>query len=121
MGTNARRVLVTGSRTWSDTTVIREALERIWDPDTILVTGACPQGADLLAEQCWTRWGGQVERHPADWGRHGRAAGFRRNQQMIDTQPDQCLAFIRGHSRGATHCTRAAHRAGIPTTVHESD
>lgn len=119
--TTPRRVLVTGSRTWTDTAVIRHALAGVWHPDTILVTGDCPHGADRLAEQCWTRWGGQVERHPAQWQRHGRAAGFRRNQDMVDTRPDACLAFIHRHSPGATHCAHAARRAGIPTTVHRSD
>ena len=116
-----RRVLVTGSRTWTDTTVIRDALAAVWHPDTMLVTGACPHGADQLAEQCWRAWGGTVERWPADWRHHGRAAGFRRNQQMVDTAPDECVAFIRSHSPGATHCAQAARRAGIPTTVHHTD
>jgi len=60
--TTPRRVLVTGSRTWTDTALIRTALAAIWHPRTVLITGACPRGADHLTEQCWSHWGGTVER-----------------------------------------------------------
>lgn len=111
-----RRVLVTGSRTFTDTTVIRDALAAQWgDGTAVLVTGACPRGADRLAEQCWTAWGGRVERHPADWSRHGRAAGFRRNTHMVAAGADVCLAFLHGPSRGTRHTAELATRSGIPT------
>lgn len=117
------RVLITGSRMWTDRTVIRTALEKVWGwrPDTVLVTGACPRGADRLAEECWTRWGGAIERWPADWSRHGRAAGYRRNEDMVAAGADLCLAFIHNSSRGATHCAHAAQKAGIHTTIHRAN
>lgn len=121
MTDSRRRVLITGSRTWSGTSIIRDALAKVWHPDTVLVTGACRSGADFLAEQCWTHWGGTVERWPADWRRHGRAAGPIRNTAMVAAGADVCLAFIHRGSRGATRCARAADRAGIPTTVHTTD
>ena len=77
-----RRVLVTGSRTWTDEAAIAAALRQHWDGAAVLVSGACPRGADAIAERLWTAWGGQVERHPADWA-SGRDAGMRRNAAMV--------------------------------------
>jgi len=114
-----RRVLVTGSRTWTDTATIRDALAQQWgDGAAVLVSGACPRGADRLAEACWTRWGGHVERHRADWDRHGRAAGYRRNTVMVTAGASVCLAFIRAGSPGASHTAALAEAAGIPTHRH---
>jgi hypothetical protein len=110
-----RRVLVTGSRDWDDTTAIRDALAAVWEPGAVLVSGACPTGADRLAEACWTAWGGRVERHPADWDGLGRGAGLLRNWLLVNLGADVCIAFIRAGSRGASHCARLAEQAGIPT------
>lgn len=115
------RVLVTGSRTWTDTTAIRDALAEVWSPDTVLVHGGCPRGADQFADACWTRWGGQVERHPANWDRDGKTAGFVRNRAMVEAGADLCLAFIHNSSRGATHCATTAQEAGITTRIHRAD
>ncbi|MGI8817454.1 MAG: DUF2493 domain-containing protein [Pseudonocardia sp.] len=87
MSVHYQRVLITGSRTWTDVAVIRAALVQVWHPDTVLVSGGCPRGADALCEQCWQAWGGQVERHRADWARHGRAAGYRRNTHLVAGAP----------------------------------
>jgi len=117
-----RRVLVTGSRDWTDTTIIRAALAAQWGQGpAVLVSGGCPTGADRLAEACWSSWGGHVERHPPDWRNHGRGAGFRRNAAMVATGADVCLAFIHAASAGATHTAALAEQAGIPTHRHTQD
>ncbi|GAB3448861.1 SLOG family protein [Actinophytocola sediminis] len=92
-----RRILITGSRNWNHRPTIRAALVQVWRPSAILVSGACPRGADALCEACWEHWGGRVERHPAQWRTRGvldRSAGFRRNEAMIALGADVCLAFI---------------------------
>jgi hypothetical protein len=116
------RVLITGSRTWDRvedvTTALDELRERLGpDRRLTLVHGACPTGADQIADD-WAR-GHQadvsVERHRADWSTHQRAAGPIRNAGMVEAGADLCLAFIRDDSPGATGCTRMALAANIPT------
>ena len=116
------RILVTGSRTWTNRNLlgmelIQAAVELAGNTDApiTLVSGACPRGADRIAEMHAEGWGWTVERHPADWDAHRKAAGYIRNQQMVDLGADICLAFVRDGSHGATHCGQAAERAGIPT------
>lgn len=114
-----RRILITGSRTWPHAGDIRDALRAVWgNGDAVLITGACPRGADAIAERLWRAWGGHVERHPADWQRHGRRAGFIRNAEMVRLGADLCLAFIHRHSPGATHTAALTRRAGIPTRIY---
>jgi hypothetical protein len=62
-----------------------------------------------------------VEPYPADWDRWPRQAGYRRNAEMVAAGADECRAFIRGGSRGATHCAREAEKAGIPTRRWTAD
>lgn len=133
-----RRLLVTGSQDWDDFGIIRRPLKRAWDfdPDILLVSGACPRGADLLCETFWDEYlGGGVERHPADWypgGRFDGMAGIRRNEEMARLGAWGCVAFglpceraeCRGKpadpgwpfhvTHGTKHCSRLAKALGIP-------
>jgi len=111
-----RRILVTGSRTWSHLGQLRTVLARWYQqhPDAVLVHGDA-KGADRLAASMWAQWGGRTEAHPADWTTHGRRAGPLRNRHMVDLGADVCLAFIRGGSAGASHTASLAEAAGIPT------
>ena len=114
MSESRRRILVTGSRIWDDEDPIFEAL--VTEHDAILVSGACPRGADAIAERIVSGWAGwTIERHPADWKRYGKRAGFVRNAEMVELGADRCVAFIRAGSKGATMCADLAERAGIPT------
>jgi hypothetical protein len=135
-----RRLLVTGSQNWDDAATIWRILKVAWtfDPDILLVSGACPRGADLLCETYWDEYlGGGTERHPADWYPNGsrtmdRGAGFRRSEHMVHLGAWGCTAFIlpcerpgcRGRppdrglayhgTHGSVHCADYAEDHGIP-------
>jgi hypothetical protein len=122
--TDAFRVLITGSRDWTDREAIGQALIESRDgyprEDTrrmLLVSGACPTGADRIAEEYARAWGWLIERHPAEWNLYGKRAGFARNAEMVNLGADVCLAFIKNQSKGASHTANLAKLAGIPTLV----
>jgi hypothetical protein len=117
------RVLVTGSRGWTDRPTLCAALNKVeaeaGEPIAV-VHGACPTGADRMADEWAGLLGRRTERHPAQWDLYGRAAGFIRNADMVATRPDICLAFILDSSPGATDCADKAERVGIPTVRIEA-
>lgn len=109
------RILVCGGRHYEDRRTIRDALVHAAegaDSPVTLVHGAAP-GADQVAASV-AHWflGWATEAHPADWKRHGRAAGPIRNAEMAAAGADMCLAFPGG--RGTADMVRRAEAAGIP-------
>lgn len=108
------RLLVTGSRTWEDVRTIEQALAVILHrhPEgVLLVHGACPRGADTFAARAP---GYRTEAHPADWHRHGRVAGYRRNAEMIALGADGCAAFIPGPQPRQHRYSPAGQGSGHP-------
>jgi len=117
------RLLVCGSRTWTDRARLREVLDRLvsqhhGDGQVVTVIEGDARGADRLAGQLARRRGWRLERYPADWTRQGRAAGFRRNARMLrQGRPDLVVAFTVGplaESRGTADMVRRARAAGVP-------
>lgn len=123
------RILVTGSRNWTNYAVITNAIMEAIQPgdDLLIVHGGCPDGADHIADQIARSAHIPTEVHPADWARHGRKAGPVRNGDMVRLGADICLAFIapctyrrcrttEPHpSHGASLTANMAEKAGIPT------
>jgi len=114
------RVLVTGSRDWSDPDLVVAALEAeaVGDPKMVVVHGGNGAGVDAIADRWATERGITVEVHPARWNEEGKRAGPLRNERMVRKGADLCLAFIRDNSRGAEDCARRAQAAGILTNIY---
>jgi len=89
------RLLITGSREWQDVAGIKDALRPWWrGGTTTLVHGACPSGADKIADDIWRSAGGKVDPWPANWARYGAAAGPKRNAAMVAGGADFAIAFL---------------------------
>jgi YspA, cpYpsA-related SLOG family len=103
------RAIVCGGRDYHDRRHLAETLDSIGITD--LAHGAA-RGVDALAHDwAWHR-GVAVTAYPADWEKHGRAAGVLRNQQMLDEfHPDLVIAFPGG--RGTADMVRRATAANV--------
>lgn len=139
------RILITGSRVWTNAEMMERAL---FDaiaaaPCYVTVVHGAARGADELAAALVATFDSRVscESWPADWDgpcrracipghrratKNGKsycpAAGAYRNQQMIDAGAHLVLAFPLNESPGTRDCIRRAERAGIrvidvPATV----
>jgi hypothetical protein len=124
------RVIVTGSRGWSDRYFIAGVLAELPGGTTIVHGSA--KGADKLAAQEAQKLGLLLEPHPAEWALHDREgltclpcscseaaphckfAGFRRNEHMASLGADLCIAFWDGRSSGTADMMERAAKHGIP-------
>lgn len=128
-----KRVIVTGSRDWTDNVLIEKALTEIaaaWGL-FVVVHGDNPRGADAIAKAWAVRNNYPYEDVPADWERpcdeacahrprerggtpYCPRAGNLRNQVMVSRGADLCLAFPLPQSRGTLDCMTRATAAKIP-------
>jgi hypothetical protein len=107
------RILVCGGRDYADASALYQALDALHRQRhvTRLIHGAA-RGADLLAEAWAFSCNIPVSAFRADWNRHGKAAGFRRNERMLrDGRPELVVAFPGG--KGTAHMVRLAKAAGV--------
>ncbi len=112
------RLLVTGSRDWSDVEVIATELQFVAGKynNVVLVSGHAI-GADRIAEDIAVSLGWVVEIHEPDWKLHGQSAGFKRNTTMLDTDVQAVLAFHKDNSKGTADTIKKAKERKVPTRV----
>lgn len=114
------RVVVTGSREWSDYEIVEEAFTLL-PPGSRLAHGGA-RGLDTIAGEIALVQGLEVVVYPADWSRYGKLAGTLRNRMMVDTEfPHLVLAFPLPGSIGTWHCAYYALARGHEVYVWGAD
>ena len=109
------RVLICGDRNWKDMGTIGACIDAL--PKNAIVIHGDARGADSIAGFCARQNGLGVTPYPADWNRHGKAAGIIRNRLMLDeTNPDLVIFFHNNlkQSKGTRHMVEIAYTANIP-------
>lgn len=114
------RVIVAGSRTFKSYPRLRAALDhylvnKLKTHDVVIISGTA-RGADQLGEQYAQERGLKCLQFPAEWDKYGKAAGYRRNEQMAQVA-DALIAFWDGQSRGTTHMINIMYKMGKITRI----
>ena len=111
------KVLICGDREWGNAETIMARM-KLLPKDSVIIEGEA-RGADKIAGECAGTLGLDVRKFPADWDKHGKAAGPIRNRQMLDQQPDLVIAFHENldKSKGTADTVREAKKRGIPVEV----
>ena len=106
------RITIGGCRDFNDYEIfkefVKEYIEGLNDKEIVILSGHCT-GTDLMAERYAWENGYETELYPAQWDKYGRAAGPKRNKEMID-KSDCVLAFWDGKSRGTGNHIETAKR-----------
>lgn len=74
-----------------------------------IVSGGA-RGPDSWAESIAEQQGRETKIFPAEWEKHGRGAGLKRNKDIV-AAADSCLVFWDGESRGTNHFIKTAYKA----------
>ena len=108
-----RRVIICGSTDWNEPAAIGRLLDRL-PKNTVVVSGGA-SGADRIAAALARRKNIPFEEYPANWRKHGRGAGYRRNEAMLELdRVTHVFAFRKGDKSPRTdHMVRIAKEAGL--------
>lgn len=119
------RILICGGRDFDDLILFWKTMDNLSDqfdfdgnqPIVIIEGGA--RGADRISQMYAKECGWELETYPADWHKHGKAAGPIRNKQMLDEgKPDLVVAFPGGS--GTKNMIDQATKAGVKVIKIES-
>ena len=109
------KLLVSGGRNYTDRKRVYAEIMAIFTDYSqewagcVLIHGACPTGADKLADDWAAENEVPVMKYPPEWHKYGRAAGPFRNRRMLEEgQPDIVLVFPGG--KGTANLLKEAQR-----------
>ena len=111
------RVIIAGSRTITDYSVVYEAIiESKWKNDIKVVVSGGAKGVDSLGERFARENNLEIDRYLANWNKHGKSAGYIRNQQMA-MNADALIAVWDMKSKGTGHMIEIAQSMDLPTFI----
>lgn len=115
------RLIIAGSRGFHELRELQAAVRwarKDWSwPEIDEVVSGGAAGVDRLGELYAEEEGIPVKLFPADWGKHGKAAGPIRNREMAE-YADALVAVWDGSSRGTKNMIDEATKRGLKVYVH---
>jgi hypothetical protein len=111
------KVIIAGSRTINAYDIVPHAVEASKFQITEIISGGAA-GVDAAGEFYAKFMGIPLKVFPADWTKHGKAAGPIRNQQMAE-YADALICIWDGKSKGSESMIREARKRNLKVYVHE--
>lgn len=122
-----QRIIIAGSRNFNDYPYLEYVVDRFFskfvsDKKDVQIISGTAKGADSLGELYAEKHGIGVIRCPSNWDKYGRAAGYRRNEEMAilsmsDGYTGVLLAFWDGLSRGTKHMIDLAEKHNVKVYI----
>lgn len=112
------KVVVAGSRTFNDFQLLYDKLDILLSKkkSEITIVSGGAKGADLLGEAYATSRGHHCLVMEADWKKHGKKAGYIRNEAMADAA-NAVIIFWDGKSPGTKHMITLAKNRKLPLRI----
>lgn len=118
------RIIIAGGRNFNDYNLLKEKVDNIISDKRkthqIYIVSGKARGADSLGEKYANENGLNIMEFPADWDKHGRSAGYKRNVEMAENA-DALIAFWDGESRGTKHMIDIAKEKNLLTRIIRYD
>ena len=101
------KVIIAGTRDFDNYELLKLKMDNILagkvrNNEEIIIISGTARGADKLGERYAREKGYKIERYPANWDKHGKRAGYIRNEQMAKVA-DACVCFWDEQSKGTKH------------------
>lgn len=109
------RVAVIGSRGFNNLPLLEQKLNAFKSKMVELISGGAI-GADVLAEAWAIVNNVPVTLFKPDWKKYGKAAGIKRNKQIIESC-DYCIAFWDGKSKGTESSLKFCKQLNKPFEI----
>ncbi len=114
------RVVIAGCRNYNNYAEAKRFIDRclsriLKENEIIIVSGGC-SGADMIGERYAKESGFKIERYPANWGKFGKSAGPKRNEEMARIA-DFVICFWDNESKGTKSMIELAKKHGKPVKI----
>lgn len=112
------KTIIAGSRKGVDIDDFLDALDGVsWEITEVISGGA--EGVDSLAEAWADNKKLPLKIYEADWVKDKNAAGFIRNERMInESGAEALLAIWDGQSKGTSRMIKIARKKGLKVQIH---
>lgn len=111
------KTIIAGGRDYHDYAHVRKQLEHFRkNHDITEVVSGGAKGVDALGEQYAAEMNITLKIYPADWEKHGRAAGPIRNAKMAE-YAEQLVAVWDGKSKGTKNMIETMNKHKKPVYI----